>query len=259
MASRGAGESRTGGAASVGSATSDSGAGIEAPGATGSAELQPADLTNSSGSDDRASIEMAADDLLEIKYVPIGGLIPYARNARTHGEDQLADIRNSMLEFGWTNPVLLNGEQMMLAGHGRVIVAADIWREGLTIRRTKVGMVPCLDLAGMSPEQQRAYIIADNKIPEKAGWDKPLLAMELADLKDLGYDVALTGFKDDDLQRAVKQTSGVTEIDVHELTDRFWISIRGPMRHQAHALKALRDATQNLEGVTVELGTIDDI
>lgn len=203
--------------------------------------------------------EGAVEAALQIVYKPIEQLIPYARNARTHSEEQLKMIRASLLEFGWTNPALLDGENGILAGHGRIIVAAEIWREGLTIKRTTAGMVPCLDLTGFSEGQKRAYIIADNRIPEKAGWDKPLLAMELADLKEMGFKTELTGFADDDLAKAAASTAGVTEVDVHELTDRFWVSIRGPMKHQAKALKAMREAITGLDGVTVELGTIDDI
>lgn len=200
-----------------------------------------------------------ADTPLAIVYLPVADLIPYARNARTHSEEQLKQIRQSMLEFGWTNPVLLDGAKMIIAGHGRVTEAAKIWGEGLHIKRCPDGMVPCIDLHGMSDAQKRAYVLADNKIPQNAGWDKALLAMEIEDLREIGFDVKLTGFEDDDLAKAMGKTSGVTEVDVHELTDRFWISIRGPMKFQARALKALREGIAGLEGVTVELGTIDDI
>ena len=110
----------------------------------------------------------------------------------------------------------------------------------------------------MSEAQQRAYTIAENRISEMSSWDESILSMELADLKAIGFDVKLTGFEDDDLAKVAVKTSGVEYVEVGELQDRFWISIRGPLKSQAKALKALQKATAGIEGVDVELGTVNE-
>jgi ParB-like chromosome segregation protein Spo0J len=99
-------------------------------------------------------------------------LIPYERNPRTHSEAQIAQIAVSINEFGWTNPVLVDGKNGVIAGHGRVAAGQKL---GLT-------EIPVIELAHMTPEQRRAYLIADNKLAENAGWDKGLLAAEIAAL-----------------------------------------------------------------------------
>ena len=124
------------------------------------------------------------DRRLTIGYRPIATLIPYARNARTHSDAQVAEIAASIRAFGFTNPVLVDGDNGIIAGHGRVLAA----------RKLGMANVPVIELAGMSDAEKRAYVIADNKLALKAGWDGELLAAEIGDLKDLGFDLALTGF-----------------------------------------------------------------
>ena len=125
-------------------------------------------------------------DLVAIKIstVPINSLIPYARNARTHSDAQVAQIAASIREFGWTNPVLLDGENGIIAGHGRVLAA----------RKLGIEEVPCIELSHLTEAQKRAYILADNKLAENAGWDPDLLKLELGELRELGMDLSLTGF-----------------------------------------------------------------
>ena len=113
---------------------------------------------------------------LNLEYRQIEALIPYANNSRTHSDAQVAQIAASIREFGWTNPVLIDGENGIIAGHGRVFAARKL---GLT-------EVPVIGLAHMSEAQRRAYIIADNKLAENAGWDDELLRLELGALRDLG-------------------------------------------------------------------------
>ena len=122
---------------------------------------------------------------LAVSYRPLESLIPYARNARTHSDAQVAEIAASIRAFGWTNPVLVDGENGIIAGHGRVLAA----------RKLGMAAVPVIELAGMSEAEKRAYILADNKLALKAGWDEAMLAAEIGDLKDLGFDLALTGFE----------------------------------------------------------------
>jgi 16S rRNA G966 N2-methylase RsmD len=126
---------------------------------------------------------------LVITYKPIADLIPYARNSRTHSEAQVAQIAASIKEFGWTNPVLLDGENGIIAGHGRVMAAQKLGEK----------QVPTIELSHLDEHQKRAYIIADNKLALNAGWDNEILALEISDLKDAGYDLELTGFSDEEI------------------------------------------------------------
>ena len=127
---------------------------------------------------------------LKITYKPIDDLIPYARNSRTHSEAQIAQIAASIQEFGWTNPVLLDGANGIIAGHGRVMAAQSIGEK----------QVPTIELGHLTEIQKRAYIIADNKLALNAGWDEQMLALEIQDLKDVGYDLELLGFDLNELQ-----------------------------------------------------------
>jgi DNA modification methylase len=142
--------------------------------------------TNSAGPTDIGApvLRDAGGRSLTIDYRPVAALIPYARNARTHTDAQVAEIAGSIRAFGWTNPVLVDGDSGIIAGHGRVLAARKL---GMTT-------VPVIELAGMSDAEKRAYIIADNKLAMKAGWDESMLAAEIGDLKDLGFDLTLTGF-----------------------------------------------------------------
>ncbi len=124
-----------------------------------------------------------------IKSIPIVDLIPYANNSRTHSDAQVAQIAASIKEFGFANPVLLDGERGIIAGHGRVLAA----------RKLGLDEVPCIELKHLTKAQRKAYIIADNKLALNAGWDEQMLALELGALKDDGFDLDLTGFSADEL------------------------------------------------------------
>jgi hypothetical protein len=128
---------------------------------------------------------------LKITYKPVADLIPYARNSRTHSDAQVAQIAASIREFGWTNPVLLDGDNGIIAGHGRVMAAQKL---GET-------QVPTIELGHMSATQKRAYIIADNKLALNAGWDEQILMFELQDIESLGADLGITGFTDAEIGR----------------------------------------------------------
>jgi DNA modification methylase len=128
-------------------------------------------------------------NMLNVEYRKVEALIPYARNPRTHTEAQVAKIAASIVEYGWTNPVLVDGDNGIIAGHGRLAAA----------RKLGVDEVPVIELAHLSPAQKRAYVIADNRLALDAGWDEEMLALEMADLTDAGYDLALTGFDPDEL------------------------------------------------------------
>ena len=114
----------------------------------------------------------------------IEDLIPYARNSRTHDDAQVAQIAASIKEFGFTNPILVDGEGGIIAGHGRVLAA----------RKLQMNTAPCITLGHLSDAQRRAYIIADNKLALNSAWDSDLLSLELGDLRDGGFNMALLGF-----------------------------------------------------------------
>src|SRR5262245_17273759 len=135
---------------------------------------------------------------------PVEALIPYARNARTHSEAQVAQIAGSIREFGFTNPVLIDRGNGIIAGHGRVLAAHKL---GIT-------EVPCIELAHLSHAQRHAYIIADNKLALNAGWHTELLKIELEDLQLGGFDLALTGFDEFELGALFAETmQGQTDPD----------------------------------------------
>lgn len=125
----------------------------------------------------------------KIEQWPTGKLLPYARNARTHSDDQVVQIAASIAEFGFTNPILAGSDGVIVAGHGRLAAAQKLGLE----------VVPVVVLDHLSSTQRRALVIADNRIAENAGWDEAMLRIEMADLQDADFDLSLTGFDADAL------------------------------------------------------------
>ena len=142
---------------------------------------------------------------MNIEQVKIDKLIPYARNSRTHSENQVAQIAASIKEFGFTNPVLIDETGSIIAGHGRVLAA----------RKLAIADVPSIRLTHLTEAQKKAYVIADNKLALNAGWDDEMLAVELTDLKDMGFDLDLTGFSTDEIEALLAPvgTEGLTDED----------------------------------------------
>ena len=129
---------------------------------------------------------------LQVVQRKVAALVPYAQNARTHSPEQVDRIAGSMKEFGWTSPVLINGEGGVIAGHGRIMAAEQLGLDE----------VPCIVLDHLTEQQQRALVLADNQLAiSGAGWNEDLLAAELTILKDAEYDLSLTGFDESDLAR----------------------------------------------------------
>jgi len=126
---------------------------------------------------------------LQIKYCSVKSLIPYTNNARVHSDEQVSQIMSSINEFGFTNPILINNKKEIIAGHGRLMAAF----------RLDLDQVPTIELSQLTKTQQRAYILADNKLALNASWDDDLLNIELSDLKDLDFDLSLIGFGIDEL------------------------------------------------------------
>ena len=128
---------------------------------------------------------------LAIEYESVEALIPYVANSRTHSDAQVAQIAASIKEFGWTNPILIDDENTIIAGHGRLLAA----------RKLGMADVPVIRIDHLTKAQQRALVIADNKLALNAGWDDDLLKLELKELDDLKFDLTLTGFDLEELTR----------------------------------------------------------
>jgi ParB-like chromosome segregation protein Spo0J len=128
----------------------------------------------------------------KIERIAVEMLLPYAKNSRTHSDEQVAQIAASIKEFGFNNPILIDKENTVIAGHGRLLAA----------RRLNIKQVPCIQLSHLSENQRRAYIIADNKLALNAGWDNELLALEIEDLENLGFNTDLLGFDPSELNTA---------------------------------------------------------
>lgn len=135
---------------------------------------------------------------------PLERLVPYARNSRTHSDQQVAQIAASIREWGWTTPVLVDPDGMIIAGHGRVMAA----------RKLGMAEVPVMVAEGWTDAQKRAYVLADNQLAMNAGWDAELLKLELVDLQGMDFDVSLLGFDDDALSKILADpTEGLTDPD----------------------------------------------
>lgn len=138
----------------------------------------------------------------KIEQIETGKLIPYARNSRTHSEAQVAQIAGSIREFGFTNPVLIDAENGIIAGHGRIMAAQ------------KLGLkdVPCIRLDHLTETQRKAYVIADNKLALNSGWDEEMLSLELSDLRELDFDLGLLGFTEDEVGAFDVEEAGMPEL-----------------------------------------------
>lgn len=135
--------------------------------------------------------------------VNIDMLVPYARNARTHSKEQIMQLRASLREFGFVNPVIADKELNIIAGHGRILAAKE---EGIT-------EVPCVFAEHLTESQKRAYIIADNRLALSAGWDAEMLSVEIADLQGADFDISLLGFDDAELNKLMSGMDDVTDDD----------------------------------------------
>tara|TARA_Y100000592_G_scaffold97686_1_gene168954 strand:+ start:50 stop:1285 length:1236 start_codon:yes stop_codon:yes gene_type:complete len=139
----------------------------------------------------------------EIKEIDITKLIPYAGNARTHSPEQISQIAGSIKEYGFTNPILIDGENGIIAGHGRLEAA----------RILDLKVVPTIALKHLTTAQKKAYILADNKLALNAGWDVETLQAELEGLQELDFDLGLTGFNEIELADLLERTDGLTDPD----------------------------------------------
>lgn len=144
-----------------------------------------------------------------IEEIKVDDLIPYATNSRTHSPEQVAQIAASIQEFGFTNPVLIDANGTIIAGHGRVLAA----------RKLGIETIPCIRLGHLTPSQVRAYVIADNKIALNAGWDDEMLKAELLTIQEDGFNTDLTGFSDDELNALLTVETVEGETDPDEVSE----------------------------------------
>jgi DNA modification methylase len=143
---------------------------------------------------------------LRIEFWPLDRFIPYARNARTHSDEQVAQIAASIREFGFVNPILAGPDRVMIAGHARLLAA----------RKLELAEAPVIVLDGLTENQRRALVLADNKLALNAGWDEAMLRLEIETLQDAEYDLDILGFEDDELRSLLAQqeaAGGLTDED----------------------------------------------
>ena len=139
----------------------------------------------------------------------VNELIPYINNSRTHSDAQIGQIAASIREFGWTNPILIDGENGIIAGHGRLKAAMLLGMEE----------VPVIELSHLSETQKKAYIIADNKLAMNAGWDMELLKLEISELEDKDFNLDLLGFDPSELQLDEPDYSVLDDEDIEKQLD----------------------------------------
>lgn len=193
---------------------------------------------------------------LKVVYRKVSELIPYARNARTHSDEQIERIANSIKEFGWTNPILIDGENGIIAGHGRILAA----------RKLGIEKVPTIELSGLTEAQKRAYIIADNRLALDAGWDEDILKLEFAELEKEGFELSKTGFSDEEINEMMadldREVAGVEDVDTPEppknpKTKRGEIWILGTHRLMCGDSTSVEDVQEVMGGVLADLWLTD--
>jgi hypothetical protein len=158
----------------------------------------------------------------QIEQIPTADLIPYARNARTHSEEQVGQIAGSIQEFGFNVPVLIDGQNSIIAGHGRVLAA----------QRLKLDAVPCIRLTHLTDAQRRAYILADNRIALNSGWNDEILAEELQRLNQESVDLELLGFDEAELLRSLgfesEDNNGLKSLSIRPAPKMTWVLVGIP-------------------------------
>lgn len=193
---------------------------------------------------------------LKVVYRAVSELIPYARNARTHSVEQVARIAASIKEFGWTNPILIDGSNGIIAGHGRVLAA----------RKLGLEKVPTIELSGLTEAQKRAYIIADNRLALDAGWDEEMLKLEFAELEKEGFELSKTGFSDEEINEMMagldREVDGVEDVETPEppknpKTKRGEVWILGTHRLMCGDSTSVEDVQEVMGGGIADLWLTD--
>ena len=138
-----------------------------------------------------------------MQQVDISKLVPYVNNSRTHSKEQITKLKASLREFGFVNPILIDRKYNIIAGHGRVLAAKE----------DSLETIPCVFVDHLTEAQKKAYIIADNRLAEDAGWDTDLLSVELENLKELEFDIDLLGFDEAELNKLLNSKEDIQEDD----------------------------------------------
>lgn len=214
-----------------------------APKGTKLEQLAPAEVED---------LALDAADRVKLRHCRkrIGQLSPHPLNTRTHTPEQVDKIAGLIRRFGFTNPVLCDEAGLILAGHARVDAAQLL----------AMDWVPAIEIQGLTDREKRELMLADNKIALNAGWNEELLRAELDAMRVDGVDLEALGFSVAEVDSLLpgEPTANVEELQLGPVADRFWISVKGPLRHQADALQRLRALMADLQGISVELGTITD-
>ncbi|MBM3739853.1 MAG: hypothetical protein FJW39_29165, partial [Acidobacteria bacterium] len=203
-----------------------------------------------------ASVASSRFRELAVQIWPIDKLIPYARNARTHTDEQVAQVAASVVEFGWTNPLLVGADGVIIAGHARLAAA----------RKLRMNEVPVIVLDHLTPTQRRALVLADNRLALSAGWDEAMLRVELESLEEEGFDLDLVGFTDEEVEELLRDpeaNSGLTDEDavpeaqekVTTQTGDLWLL--GKHRVLCGDATAAADVTRLLNGISPILMVTD--
>lgn len=181
-------------------------------------------------------------DLPRFEMISVSTLKPYANNARTHSPEQINKLRTSIREFGFVNPCLIDRDNMIIAGHGRVEAAKA---EGIK-------EVPCVFVEHLTDAQKRAYIIADNKLAELAGWDADMLKIELASLEEIGFNAEITGFSVDEWKEYTKPDQEPKHEEVKPY-DRHHILVSCDASMSPCVMQIINQL-QSVEGVEIDNG-----
>ena len=191
---------------------------------------------------------------LSIEYIPLVELIPYINNSRTHSDEQVSQICASIKEFGFTNPILIDEENGIIAGHGRLLAAAKF---GLEI-------IPTVRLVGLTEAQKKAYVIADNQLALNAGWNLELLKIEIDNLKELDFDLDLLGFGDaladmfpETIQEGLKDEDDVPEMPVEPITRTGDVWVMGKHRLMCGNSCSFDDMAILMEGTLADVWLTD--
>lgn len=184
---------------------------------------------------------------LKVEQWPVEKLIPYARNARTHTEEQVAQVAASIAEFGWTNPILVGADGIIIAGHARLAAA----------RKLNMTQVPVIVLDHLTPAQRRALVIADNRLALSAGWDEAMLRVELQSLEEEGFDIDLVGFTDEEIEEILRDPEetqeGLTDEDAVPEEPERAITLPGDVWIMGEHRLLCGDAT-SIEAIQTVLG-----
>ena len=167
---------------------------------------------------------MSLKNFPDYKTVSTDSLIPYARNSRTHSDKQVAKIAASIKEFGFLNPIIVDGDSGIIAGHGRVLAAQKLGLDKL----------PCIEAKHLTNSQRRAYVIADNRLALDAGWDEEMLRVEFAELEADGFDISITGFELGELEEMGLGELGdgdseLTDAEKQALSEEYNTAINAPI------------------------------